>query len=372
MATPKRNKKKDDKDKKPKAPVDPAEQFDMTKRAKRDVRISIHPQIEALNRLRKRTIADYGQSLQRSNSIFGQELGALAPLAGQFGAGSEAILGNLQQALGAFGGTTGGLGAENDAAAAAQGAMSRGVLGVLGSGQQAGLANLQAARAGAAMQRQEMGSNILGEKRDALDQIMSQRQDVFGQLPALIRQREDELQQSAFERLLANRQFNLNKRSTLADIANNKALQEFLKNNLSALLGGGGNFGGPGIEGDQGIPNGGGVNNPGGRGDTAGHGRGPQNPQGPQPGGGGTSALQAFTSGHRPWAQIGEQGRDMIRENVNQYWINHPDEPAFAPLRHYSNTQGPVPWEMRRPAALIDLLRKFLYGARGPNRKPKP
>lgn len=357
---PKRNKhpkdgdnKKDGDKKDPKKKNHPIE-----KRAARDIRLSIHPLLAALARQRKQTTGDYREQMQRSNSIFGQELQGLKGLAPQYNQGSKAILGNLADALGAFGGTTGGFGAENAAAGNAMNAGASGALGVLGAGQASDLAALQATRAAAGMQRQEMGTDILANRQDALDQLMMQKQDILGQIPALTNQRLDELRDQFFERNLAKQQFKLNKKQVLSEIAGNEATSDFLRQYIENLLngGGGGNFhfdttGGGGGGGGGTVPGGGpaggggvGPNTPGGR-DTAGHGGGPQQPSPAM------SALQAFVSGQRGWQAMADQGHQNVREGIANYYRHHQQDPAFTQFN------GPHPGAMN----LINAIRDFYY-----------
>lgn len=386
MATPKRKKKGDGKKPDPKK----NDHKTVQQRALNDVHLSIHPLLAQLARQMAMTRNQFGNQLQRSNSLFGQEQAALAPITGQYKQGSANILGNLQQALAAFGGTSGGNAAENAAAGSAMDAGARGALGVLGAGQSSDLAALQAAQAGAGMQKREMGGDILGNQQDALQQIMMQRQDVLGQMPAMIAQRLDQLRQQGFENKLSRQQFKLNKRQVLATIASNNALSGLLPGLINPLLGGGttGGGGGGGLGG--GLPGGGGGgNNPGG-GNPGGGGVGPGGNQGGGNGGGQSqppanplAPLLRMLHGNRQYGDMTPQGQQVVQKNlVPWFW----DRFTTSPNPHYVWAKNPNKWYsdifgtgsqraiLNTPggphendfAAILRLLNSRLYGPQGP------
>lgn len=358
-------------------------------RALRDVHLSIHPLIAQLARQMAMTRDQFGNQLQRSNSLFGQEQAALAPITGQYKQGSANILGNLQQALAAFGGTSGGNAAENAAAGGAMDAGARGALGVLGAGQSSDLAALQAAQAGAGMQKREMGGDILGNQQDALQQLMMQRQDVLGQMPAMISQRLDQLRQQGFENKLSRQQFKLNKRQVLATIASNNALSGLLPGLINPLLTNTPNNppGNP-PNNPPGNPPGNGNNNPGGSpGGQQGNGNNGGGQQ--QPPANPLAPLLRMLHGNRQYGDMTAQGQQVVQKNlVPWFW----DRFTTAADPHYVWAKNPNKWYsdmfgtgsnraiLNTPggphendfAALLRLLNSRLYPATGPGGKPLP
>lgn len=213
----------------------------LRRRAMRDVRLSLQPLLDELERLREQTIADYAQVTAQVGNLYD----ALARELTGVGAGFTDEMARIART---FGGQVGGLGELiGGAAPEAERAAAEAFLGAIG-GVGEGLLGVAAGRNAAygasalrqgAIESMVTQRNLANELRQRLDELAQQRIDVKEMIPELFRQRLDELRQMMFERMLARKELGLRELAIAEQIKSNKALAKYLIQSASRDLRGG-------------------------------------------------------------------------------------------------------------------------------------
>lgn len=350
------------------------------KKARADVNLALMPQRQLLSRQRNQAIRDTNARGNQLQALYGGLNDTLKGLSGPLDNQLQGISGDLTDQLKALTGQLGtaGPGGELAAAAGLFGNIGAGALGQLASDRARNVTyNTSAIRQGAE-EGLVAGRNNRQDLLNELADIRQQQAQVGSMFGPQFLSHLDDVRDQRFQEGLALKEFGLRKDQLAQQAEQNDALVQFLQDQISGGLGGGfgggggGGFPGPGngnggVAGSPGHPGPQGHPNPGSGGDN--------------PGGGGSGSMTpmgAFTSGERGWRKISAPNRADIRENINDFWINHREEPAFASLAHYAS-QHPnhpsLPASMHTPQALIDLIRQFYYGAHhpgSPGGKPLP
>lgn len=213
--------------------------------AVRDVMLSLRPSRQAIRRSRRQGIADYRQFDAQAQNIGQQFQHQIAPLGGAYDAQIGDITGDLQGQLGSL---TGLLGTSIGQVPDAERIAGANMMGTVGAGSLEGLASDRARNAGYQTSAQRQGAietmttrrNATTDLQNFLDDLSNQQQDLYSGSDSLIRQREDQLRQQAFDRAMALKNYNLNASSVGAANASNAAFGDYLQQLLGRLFSGGG------------------------------------------------------------------------------------------------------------------------------------
>lgn len=232
--------------------------------AVRDVMMSLRPGRQQIRRARRQGIADYGQYSQQAADIGQAFQSQVAPLGGAYDAQVGGITSDLQAQLGSL---TGLLGTSIGQVPEAERAAGAAMFGTTGAGTLAQLASERARQAGYQTSAQRQGAietmttrrNALVDLQNYLDDLASRKTDLYAGSDAMIRQREDQLRQQAFDRAMAMRNYNLNASQVSGQNASDAAFGAYLQQLLGRLFAGprgrrrrGGNGRGSGMQGTGG------------------------------------------------------------------------------------------------------------------------
>jgi len=267
--------------------------------ARRDVKLAIRPQLQALKREQGNVKDDYGEYMN--------QLGFLYNLVGE-------NLGNVQQKVSSQSNRLGGKYAENagglleslglgsstapDAAAAAKALGSQAMAGqraLRAMGQDA-VSTLGSYQTQGELERLVSGRNAMGQQQDMLDDLRERRQDILANKPLMMKQRLDELRQLAWEQWMAEREFRLRAQTARGDEKGWDAFYDAYVNGQNAF-GPQGNKKPPKLE------------------------DGPSDPW-PDQGGGGQPRtasfgdIRDFLSGANPWEDMSRPERRGVRRTV--------------------------------------------------------
>lgn len=267
--------------------------------ARRDIDLMLDPQyraIDAAGKEAKDTFGEYDSKAQGLYQALNHELTQMGnQMPGDFAPIQENYTGGVQDILAALG----------QSSAPDQ----QGFLGLLGSQALAGQNELtsnqnrqmqlnQGTTQAGNVEGLTLRRNIAGDLNDTLGQLRDKRLAVDETRPELFKQRADELRQLAFERMMAMKEYGLRNAAVQGQNKSNKAMQQWLQNQLGDLNGGGGGGGG----GNGGGGGGGGNGGPGGGG----------------PGGGdpmaGQQAFQSVFSGDKRFGSLASPVKQDVRQ----------------------------------------------------------
>lgn len=186
----------------------PKKRGDVYQQAVRDVMLSFRPARRALKRERKQGLREYRQGQQGIQSAYDQLGGSLDQLNSQYQAQVAPLAGQLTEQIG---GLSSMLGSNIGAVPDAERAAGTGLVGTLGAGALQQLTSDQARNAAYGTSAARQGEvqrltdtrNLNQDRRDFLSDIRDRRTDLMGGVDALIRQRQDQLQQQGFDRRMA-------------------------------------------------------------------------------------------------------------------------------------------------------------------------
>jgi hypothetical protein len=192
------------------------------RRARRDVMMSYRPYRRELAAARREGTRDFRQANRRVGAVYGGLANELAPLSGQYAEQMAGIRGNLTSDLGGFADMLG-----STVPGVPQGEIAAGtnLYGTIGSGGLEQLASQQARNVGYNTSTQRQGAlekmtakrNYGQDLTEFLSDLRRQRMDAARDIPALIRQRMDELSERGFDRSMALREFGLRSRAAGLD-----------------------------------------------------------------------------------------------------------------------------------------------------------
>lgn len=340
--------------KKPPPKKPPNKRVPPAKRARADVNLALMPQRQLLDRQRNQAIRDANQRGTQLGALYGGLHDTLAGLTGPLDTQLKGISGDLQDQLKGLMGQLGSSGPAGELAAAGGlfGNIGAGSLGQLASDRARDVSyNTSAMRQGAE-EGMIAGRNNQQDLLSQLADIRQQQSQVGAMFGPQFLSHLDSLRDTRFQEGLAQKEFGLRKDQLAQQGAQNDALVQFLQDQMAGGGGftGGGSTGGGGVAGSPGHPGPQGHPTPG---------SGGNNPGGGTPSGQMTP-LGAFTSGQRAWKNISAPNRADIRGNIENYWINHPGEPAFEQLRQQWLGKD-MPPDAHTPQKLLDLIRQFYY-----------
>lgn len=201
----------------------------MFARARRDVMLSLRPQLQDLRRTGKQARRQYRQSSHQVGDIYGALQDQLAPLGGQYGQQATQIASDLQ---GQLAGLTGGLGSTVPGVPASEIAAGTGMFGTIGAGALEQLASDRARNAAYQTSAQRQGAeeqaitkrNYLTDLTNFRSDLADQRHSLMGGASQSILQRLADLRDQAFQQSLANKEFQLRASSAnQTDLANQAA-----------------------------------------------------------------------------------------------------------------------------------------------------
>lgn len=219
----------------------PEQQRQITRRARRDVRIEQRPLLRGIRKAKQQT--------RRAHTALINEL---QPLGGQLQAQLNALGGQFSQQLGGLSGLLGSIGLSgqqlaNAGLTAPQGELlgGAGVFGALGSGGFGALAGIGARNAAYQTSAQRQAAI---DRFATLRDLTQQRLDVLRDRPSLIRQRVDELRdvaeqirlaelELALRRAIARQQFDLGSRAIESELAASRALAKTVRGQARAARG---------------------------------------------------------------------------------------------------------------------------------------
>lgn len=201
-------------------------------RAKRDVMLSYRPYRRELRQARREGRRDYRQANARVGDVYGALDRELAPLSGQYAGQMEGITQGLQGNLAGLTDLLGGV----EGVPQSEVTAGAGLFGTIGAGGLSELASQQARNVGYNTSAQRQGSmeravtqrNYRQDLTTFLDDLRRQRVDAARDLPGLIRQRMDEINDRNFERSMALREFTLRARQVGLDTQSQAALSSLL------------------------------------------------------------------------------------------------------------------------------------------------
>lgn len=214
--------------KKPRRKLGPLES-----RARRDVMLSVRPELQDIRRARRQGTREYHTASNRVGDIYGGLQHELAPLGAQYGNQANDIAGDFTTQLG---GLTDLLGSNVQGVPQGEISAGTGLFGTIGAGALEQLAgergrnlayNASAQRQGG-IEKMTGQRNMLSDLQDFRKDLSQQRLDVTRGTPADIRQRLDELRDAAFQRQLAEKQFGLQARSLNQGQLADQAFQNYL------------------------------------------------------------------------------------------------------------------------------------------------
>lgn len=201
----------------------------LSRRARRDVRLSYRPYLNQLRRTRRQGLRDYEQADERVQNAYAALASQLAPMAGQLQSSLGGVSGDLQAQLAQL---AGNLGSSVEGVPASEIGAGANLFGALGAG---GLEQIASQGARGALYQdsaQRQGSieqmitqrNMAQDQRDFLDDLRQQKLDTLRGMPAEIRSRLDFLRDQAFQNNLALRQFGLQQGAYNAQQSSDAAL----------------------------------------------------------------------------------------------------------------------------------------------------
>lgn len=202
----------------------------LARRARRDVQLSVQPQLDALARQQAQAERDYGQGtnqVQAAYDALGRELGNVGAGFTDEAAKIAALFGGQ---VGQLGGMIGGAAApaEQQAAQAFLGSIGGAGKGLLASDAMRNAAYNSSALRQGALERVTMTKNLAQDLLGTQDDIRQQVLDAKAMMPGLIRQRLGELRDTQFEHGLAGKELGLREAALLAQTKNDKSLSAYL------------------------------------------------------------------------------------------------------------------------------------------------
>jgi hypothetical protein len=223
------------------------------RRARRDVMLSYRPYKRELRQARREGVRDFRTANRRVGNVYAGLQNELAPLSGQYATQMEGIRSNLTSDLG---GLTDLIGSSVAGVPASEISAGAGLFGTLGAGGLSELSSQQARNVGYNTSAERQGSlekmtaqrNYGQDLTYFLSDLRGQRMDAARDLPGLIRQRMDELNDRNFDRSMALKEFALRAKSAgmdmqraLADLRGQDAWSWYIRQQADAF----GNRGGP-------------------------------------------------------------------------------------------------------------------------------
>ncbi len=178
------------------------------KQARRDFRVAIRPQRQAIKRARRQGKRDYNEAQDRVQQVTGALLGQLGQIPGAYAAQTSGIIPNVTESIGGLNSMLGsGIGvvpgAERAAGVANVGAIGSGAIEQI-AGQQQNMADYLASGAQqGAVQGAVTSRNYLKDYQDFLKDNRQQMVDLHAQAHDAILQRLDQLKQERFDRSMA-------------------------------------------------------------------------------------------------------------------------------------------------------------------------
>jgi hypothetical protein len=187
----------------------------LMQQARRDFRVAMRPQKQAIKRARRQGTRDFNEAQQRVAQVTGALLGQLGQIPGAYAGQTGGIIGNVTSGIGALGEQLGqnSIGqvpvAEQAAGIANVGAIGSGAIEQIAGQQQ----NMQDYLASGAQQGAVQGAvtsrNYLKDYQGFLKDNRQQQVDLASQSKDAILQRLDQLKQEQFDRTMALKQLGM-------------------------------------------------------------------------------------------------------------------------------------------------------------------